>query len=78
MRRLMNPLIPDFMRHAFTGIEQMTAAQRADHYEAAAILLKEHSAEEADAAMQTAIAIRKAEGLQLVFINLLNSEGRGA
>lgn len=74
----MHPLIPDFIRHAFTGIEQMTAAQRADHYEAAAILLQAHSKEEADAAMQTATAIRKAEGLQLVFINLLNSEGRAA
>lgn len=78
MRSLMNPLIPDFIRHAFNGIEHMTAAQRADHYEAAAILLKDHSAEESDAAMQTATAIRKAEGLQLVFINLLNSEGRDA
>ncbi len=74
----MHPLIPDFIRHAFKGTEQMTAAQRADHFEAAAILLKEHSAEESAAALQTAIAIREAEGLQLVFMNLFNTEGRAA
>lgn len=75
----MHPLILNFIRRAFTGIERLPAAERADQFEAASILLKGHNDEDAIAAMEAAEAIRNAEGRQIHFHNLLSEEeGRDA
>ena len=73
----MNPLIHNFMLLALTAIEKLPAAQKADHFEAAAILLNPHSKEQAEAAMSAAMNLRNAEYQQLIFRNLI-IEGGGA
>jgi len=77
MRRLMNPLIQEFMLLALASIEKLPAAQRADHYEAAAILLQLYCKEQSAAAMDAANSLRAAESQQLLFRNLI-TEGRDA